>query len=596
MQWGNLGAAWWSLLAAAIVLLYLLRVRVRRQPVSTSMFWSQVIEPGRPRFAWGPLRQIGSLLAQLLLLALLVAALLDPSLGGPRQEPRRVVLVVDQSASMQARDAGPSRIELARREGRRLIHGLRPDDELAIIAAGSTTRVLCGLTSYEPELRRAVEGIQATDGPGRMGDAVELSRKIVDQQPEARIVVVTDGCLAEHDVLSGEDLEVVLVGEPLDNVGITRFQPRRLPQDPLSYEVLVEVRNAGRRPVELRLELELNGNLVDVQPLRLEPRQVWSRVLTQTSATGGRLIARLRPQPTRSPPAGSDAAEASDGSGTADSSDSPARIAAANRRAESDQRAWSDALAADDLAEAMLPDRARQSVLLVTDGNLYLERVLAAIPAVDLTVTDQLPATVPAGTVVVYHRLVPAVLPAGNILVIDPRDASDRWQLGPSLPPPVLVDPASESPLLSHVRLAEGQVIVTDARPLEMTVDHQVLARAVGGGPIYVSAESPNGRLLVLSVNLSQGDLPLRTAFPILVSNAIHWLQGAADEPLPSLAEGGAAPRDGDLLPAEIVTRTAPAAAARSAGISRPLWWELTLLALVLLCLEWFLYQRRWIA
>src|SRR5207244_12218198 len=48
----------------------------------------------------------------------------------------------------------------------------------------------------------------------------------------------------------------------------------------------------------------------------------------------------------------------------------------------------------------------------------------------------------------------------------------------------------------------------------------------------------PEGKVLVLTVNLDQGDLPLRTAFPILASNALAWFAGGRGELREALAIG----------------------------------------------------------
>ena len=36
--------------------------------------------------------------------------------------------------------------------------------------------------------------------------------------------------------------------------------------------------------------------------------------------------------------------------------------------------------------------------------------------------------------------------------------------------------------------------------------------------------------MLVLTVNIDMGDLPLRTAFPILITNALNWFTGDKGE------------------------------------------------------------------
>ena len=55
---------------------------------------------------------------------------------------------------------------------------------------------------------------------------------------------------------------------------------------------------------------------------------------------------------------------------------------------------------------------------LVTEGNLFLEKVLEANPLVRLSVTKEPPASRAAGAITVLHRVVPARLPAGPVLVV----------------------------------------------------------------------------------------------------------------------------------------------------------------------------------
>ena len=128
-------------LAVPIVVFYILKIRLRRVPVSTLLFWQQIFEEKKPRSLWQRLRHLLSLLLQLAFLALLVFALADPIFRWQQARARRLVLVVDNSSSMNATDVAPSRLEAAKAEGRRLIDGMRLGDELAIIAAGAQPRV-----------------------------------------------------------------------------------------------------------------------------------------------------------------------------------------------------------------------------------------------------------------------------------------------------------------------------------------------------------------------------------------------------------------------------------------------------------------------
>ena len=66
------------------------------------MFWQQIFEQKQPRSIWQHLRHLLSLMVQLALLALLIFALAEPFFRWDAQGARRIVLIVNNSASMNA--------------------------------------------------------------------------------------------------------------------------------------------------------------------------------------------------------------------------------------------------------------------------------------------------------------------------------------------------------------------------------------------------------------------------------------------------------------------------------------------------------------
>src|SRR5262249_50222711 len=158
---------------------------------------------------------------------------------------------------------------------------------------------------------------------------------------KGHVVVISDGSFADATQLAdAKDVELVAVGSRAANVGVTRFQVRRSLLDPIGYEILVEVQNASADATACRLELDLDDAVVDVVPLALKPEEVWTHVFENTSAEGGVLSARLD---------------------------------------------HDDVLANDNRAWALLPRRELLNVTLVTEGNLFLEKVFEANPLVKLT-------------------------------------------------------------------------------------------------------------------------------------------------------------------------------------------------------------------
>src|SRR6516225_5258966 len=135
MSLANPTALLWLLLVIPVVVFYILKIRLKRVPVSTVIFWRQIFDEKKPRSLWQRLRHLISLLLQLAFVALLVAALTEPFLASEARNSRRVILVVDNSASMNATDVEPSRLAKAKEEAHQLIQGLRALDEMAIVAA-----------------------------------------------------------------------------------------------------------------------------------------------------------------------------------------------------------------------------------------------------------------------------------------------------------------------------------------------------------------------------------------------------------------------------------------------------------------------------
>ena len=53
-----------------------------------------------------------------------------------------------------------------------------------------------------------------------------------------------------------------------------------------------------------------------------------------------------------------------------------------------------------------------------------------------------------------------------------------------------------------------------------------MLAEPLTGDPLYAVIDRPEGKVARPDVDLDKSDLPLRTAFPILMTNALGWFAG----------------------------------------------------------------------
>lgn len=489
------------LIAVPITLLYVLRVRLHRAPVSSLMFWQQALADQPPRAFWQRFRHLFSWLLQMLLLLLLALAAADLRWGTARGA-QRVILVLDVSASMSALAEGESRLHAAQRQALEVLSELTEEDEAAVVAAGPVPQILCGVTNHLPTLRRAIESAVQTPAAASVSEAVRLAQQLASGSAGGRVEVFSDGCGDKLEVASEVPTAYHRIGMDRPNCGFTAFQIRRSDADPLAYELFMRVRNAAAEPVTCRVELLRDGVPLDVIPISIDAGGEWTQVVSKLSAEGGRIQGELT---------------------------------------GIQYRSGEDGLVMDNGVWAVLPARLRQRVLLVSSGSLFVQKVFEANPLVDLTVWRELPAEPvwPEDTVVVLHEVVPGVLPPGPVLVLDPRGDCDHWKLSEIVTDPVLETADAGSELMRNVRLE--QVLIPEASRLEFQVPPRVLAGAGVNLPLYAALRRSSGPVLVLAVRLGGSDLAFRTVFPILVTNALNHFAGRGAEQPDALASGSAA-------------------------------------------------------
>ena len=482
----------WLLIALPIIAFYILRTRLRKQPVATLLFWDQLFDQKRQRSLWQNLRHWLSLLLQLAFLALLVGALVDPLWTGQDENVHEVVIVLDNSASMQATDdSGATRFAEAKRKALDVVESLREGDHLALVTAGSSVRVVVGMTDFHPAVRDAIDAIEVNDGPTRVNEAIKTAERLTRNSDEHDIVVISDGCYEEAVQLHDRQTRIS-VGQPTDNVGITAMSLRRSLVDPIGYATLIKVTNFGQLESDCRLTVELDEELVDVIPLKISAGETWQRTIVGASAAGGALRAQINVE---------------------------------------------DQFPVDNTAVAVLPERRKIPVVLVSEEpSLYLASVLQAIPLIELTVAAESPEVAPEGGFVVLHRVVPEQLPGGAVFAVDPRANSDAWTLGDPIDQAIVASQDPSSPLLPHVQLMN--VLLPGARELQMIEQATPLLTDAGGMTVMASLVRGDNRVVVLSTDLAAGDLPLRIAFPVLMTNAANWFLGRTGELEPALRTG----------------------------------------------------------
>jgi hypothetical protein len=493
-------------LIPVIVLLYLLKLKRRPVQVSTLLFWEKVLQENRRRALFQRLRQFLSLLLHLLIFLLILLALARPEWNRFVKTGASTVTIVDTRARMQASTAagGDSRFESARNLLRGYARHASGDHQMALLASGASTRVVVPFTADERALRKGIDSLEASDATGTLESATALAGKLVKSRKGAhRIVVVTgDPDFAPTD----DSVEVVRVSaSDGDNVAITRFATRPLPASPETSQVMLEVRNFGSERATGNVEISFDGRILDVKPYALEPDETWFEVFPSVPAdlptSRGWLTARLDAK---------------------------------------------DALAVDNLAFAVLPPRRPTRVLLVSEGNWFIERMLQANDLVEFEILtpDAFNVSIASSfDAVILDRTMPggyelATTP-GNFLFI--KETPFNVPGAAPLSAPLVTERDTASPLLRLTDLRNVSFLRASALalPEEISGDWRfgVPLNAFDGPLIATGTRTRDGggeqRLAAFAFDVAESDLPLRVAFPLLMANTLQWLGGnAAAAPL----------------------------------------------------------------
>jgi len=512
MTFLNLWAAGFAALAPVIVLLYLLKLKRRRLAVSTLMFWQRVLQESRRRAFFQKLRQFLSLLLHLLIFALILGALMRPVFDRFVREGGSTVLILDTRARMQAIESdGAARFARAKAEAAGLIRQTSGARQMALISANATPVVVTPFTDDERALRRGLDGLAPTDAGGDIESAIQLAEDLLaSRRGDRRVIVLTDHAPKIAAQKHALPVSFVACGRASDNVAITRFATRPLLNSPETSEVLLDIANFGRKPVKGNVEISFDGKLLDIKPYALgagERRlEIFPTVPRPSSRARGWLSARL---------------------------DAP------------------DALAADNIAYAVLSAQPPSRVLLVTKGNWFLEKLLAADQGVafELVEPDAFnPALASKFDAVILDQFLPASFDLastnGNLLFIKATPFGDGKA---PLDQPLISDTDAQSPIMRLVNLQNITMLraASLALPKMPGWNWQAPIRSFDH-PLMITGErlgaGPSRRMAALAIDITDSDLPLRVAFPLMMSNTIHWLAGEQTAEMPAAIAGATIP------------------------------------------------------
>lgn len=524
-QWLLLG-----LVPPLIVLLYFLKLRRTALEVPSTYLWTRAIEDLHVNSLWQRLRNNLLLWLQLLLVALLILACLRPGCEGETLEQGRYIFMIDQSASMAARDAGDdgnrTRLEEAKRQVANMIDRMSPGDAAMLICFSDRANVVQSYTRNPTLLKQKLAEIDQTQRPTEMTEALVAAAGLanpgrtsqrgdpldvqVAEALDARLLIYSDGGVdAMPNVSLGENLatEYRPVGAPAAsfNLGVVAFSISDPRQAEGRLEAFAKIQNSDDVDHAVDVTLFLDGELFDAQAGVL----VAAGSATSLNFDLSPLLGELR---------------------------EPRELRIALNA--------NDRLPLDDEAFAVLNPPRRSQVLVVTERNPYLRYALQTDRAQELAEVEFQPpgwledeayvrdAELGKWDLIIYDGCAPDQPPLCSTVYIGALPPTEWSWDEPRSPTPV-VDANQAHPLLAATSVTGMTVI--ESRPLTGPSGTISLIDSTDGS---IMAIGPRGGFLDLVLgfgmvsideegnSLVNTDWPSSLSFPLFIQNLLVNLGG----------------------------------------------------------------------
>ena len=466
MEWLN-PTGWWAWLAIPVVIaLYLLRRKATQHTVPSLLLWQWMESAKEAHKPFQRLRKQWLLWLQLVLAALLALALMRPAgSGGMRGDS---VLVFDVSASMQAQSAGQSRLEEAVADATTLVDAMQEGDTITLLTAGQMVEQPISRSADKQKIKAALAELKAENGTADMDGALSLALAMQRDLPELSIIAYSDAWKSAE-----QTVETRQVGKNENNRSVLSLRCSEQEDGMIAF---ARVSNFGDA-CEITLECYADGVLCDLKTVTLE--------------TDGSQNVQMHV---------------------------PGRA----------QLVWveiktPDALLADNTAYWIEQAPSERKILLVTEGNVFLEKALSLRGGVAVYKTSPADAAQAEGyDLYLFDGPLPEVFPeSGNVLALQPGGKVGS------------IHPQEEKQSAGRMRAAANSLAQTLTENMMLP---EIALRAytplTGGesvltwnGDTLLAVEEQNGRrMAALGFDLHDSNLPMQADFPILMQNLLEFL------------------------------------------------------------------------
>lgn len=340
MSFDKLWPVCFLLFIPIIILIYMLKQKAKKVEISSNMLWKEVYKNLEATTPWEKLKFQWLMVLQILLIILFVLSLMSPFILSGSKKTSSLVLVIDNSASMNALYGENTRLDQAKKKALEYLDTLPDNTKVTLIECNNQATVLATNEENIMTLKGKIKGIEPTYATGDLSLSANLVNSIMAQQPDANVVYYTDSQFQN----AYEKSNIYSVYKERDNVSVD-YVSYGLTEGKIT--VITKITNGSNENLSTDVTLYEYGTdrILGMETITLNAMSSDVVYFEKVTTDADKVYVKLSKK---------------------------------------------DMIAEDNTGYLVLKKQTGTKVLLVSDGNVFLEKALASVEGLDVYKTQEI--------------------------------------------------------------------------------------------------------------------------------------------------------------------------------------------------------------
>ena len=201
MGFTNLWPLFLLLTIPPVIMLYILKRKYKEGVISSSLLWKEVYKNTRANTPWEKFKKNIMLLLQIIIILLIILALMKPFLNFGGKSYKNIIMVIDNSASMNTLYDDKSRLEQGKELAKEYLNGIKDGTNTYIISYDNTSNLLLNGDFNKDKARSIIDNIMPSYASGDISEVTSFVKAIgegIGEEYEA--LIFTDKEISLQDI------------------------------------------------------------------------------------------------------------------------------------------------------------------------------------------------------------------------------------------------------------------------------------------------------------------------------------------------------------------------------------------------------------